>query len=255
MDYVKVIPCMDIKDGRVVKGVKFVDFKDAGDPVEAAAHYTAEGADELVFLDIAATPENRETLYGLLERTAKRTGIPLCVGGGIRSLGDFEKAFAAGANMVSINSAAVANPGLIGEASAKFGKGGVCVAIDAKRENGAFKVCVNAGANVTQLNAVEWAKEAERLGAGSILLTSFDADGTKDGYDIELTRAVADGVSIPVTASGGAGRLEHFYEAVARGGASAVLAASLFHFREVTVAQVKAYLKSKGIPVSGEGVV
>lgn len=255
MDFVKVIPCMDVKDGRVVKGIKFVDFKDAGDPAEAAAYYTAEGADELVFLDIAATPENRETLYGLLERTAKRTGVPLCVGGGIRSCGDFERALAAGASMASVNSAAVANPGLIEEASKKFGRDKVCVAIDAKRENGAFKVCVNAGLSVTQLDAVSWAREAEKLGAGSILLTSFDADGTKDGYDIELTKAVSSAVSVPVTASGGAGRLEHFYEAVASGGASAVLAASLFHFREVAIAQVKEYLKSKGIPVYEKGVI
>lgn len=251
MGYIKIIPCLDVKDGRVVKGVNFVDFKDAGDPAEVAEYYCKAGADELVFLDIAATTENRATMVDILKRTAERVNIPLSVGGGIRSVADFERVFAAGADKCSINSAAVNNPDLINEASGKFGKERVIVAIDAQRNNkGGYDVCINGGFYNTYMDAVEWAKEVEKRGAGEILLTSVDFDGTKKGYDIAMTKAISSAVSIPVTASGGAGTLEHIYEAVTEGGASAALAASLFHFRELEIMQVKQYLKDKGVNVN-----
>jgi len=250
MDTIKIVPCLDMKDGRVVKGVNFVDFKDAGDPAEIAEFYCAEGADELVFLDIAATVENRGTMLEVLRRTAEKVNIPLAVGGGIRTTSDCEAVFAAGASKASVNSAAIKRPELINEMSAAFGAERVIVAIDARRgADGAYRVCINGGLTVTDIDAIEWAREAEGRGAGEILLTSFDFDGTKKGYDIQMTRAVADAVNIPVTASGGAGALEHIYEAVTDGGAQAALVASLFHFRELTIKQVKEYLREKGIPV------
>ena len=250
MDTVKIVPCLDMKDGRVVKGVNFVNFQDAGDPAEIAEFYCNEGADELVFLDIAATVENRGMMLEVLRRTAKKVNIPLAVGGGIRSTADCEAVFAAGASKASVNSAAIKRPELINEMAAAFGSESVIVAIDARRgADGAYRVCINGGLTVTDVDAVEWAREAEGRGAGEILLTSFDFDGTKKGYDIQMTRAVADAVNIPVTASGGAGTLEHIYEAVTSGGAQAALVASLFHFRELTIAQVKEYLHKKGIPV------
>jgi len=250
METVKIVPCLDMKNGRVVKGVNFVDFKDAGDPAEIAAYYCAEGADELVFLDIAATVENRGMMLDVLRRTAAQVSIPLAVGGGIRSTADCEAVFEAGASKASVNSAAIKRPELINEMSATFGSERVIVAIDARRgEGGKYLVCINGGLTVTDIDAVEWAKEAEGRGAGEILLTSFDFDGTKKGYDIEMTRAVAEAVTIPVTASGGAGTLEHIYEAVTEGKAKAALVASLFHFRELTVKQVKEYLHNKGVSV------
>jgi len=250
MAAIKIVPCLDMKNGRVVKGVNFENFKDAGDPAEIAAFYCAEGADELVFLDIAATVENRGLMLDVLRRTAAKVNIPLAVGGGIRSTADCEAVFEAGASKASVNSAAIKRPELINEMTAAFGPERVIVAIDARRgDGGKYCVCINGGLTVTEIDAVEWAKEAESRGAGEILLTSFDFDGTKKGYDIEMTRAVADAVSIPVTASGGAGTLEHIYEAVTAGGAQAALVASLFHFRELTVGQVKDYLESKGIEV------
>ncbi|MCL2351171.1 MAG: imidazole glycerol phosphate synthase subunit HisF [Firmicutes bacterium] len=250
MKYSKIIPCLDIKDGRVVKGVKFTDLKDARDPAEAAGYYCASGADELVFLDIAATVENRGTLLDVLRRTAAKVTVPLAVGGGIRSAEDAKAVLGAGASKVAVNTAAVRRPALIAELAGEFGSERVVAAIDGMRgENGKFLVCVNGGGTATDADAAEWAAECERLGAGEILLTSFDADGTKAGYDIEMTRAVADAVKIPVTASGGAGTLEHIYEALTAGGAQNALVASLFHFNELTVRQVKEYLKSRGIAV------
>ncbi len=252
---VKVVPCLDIKDGRVVKGVKFVSLRDARDPVEAAAAYCKEGADELVFLDIAATIENRGTRIEWVRKVAETVTIPFAVGGGIRSTDDMSTLFDIGVDKVSINTAAVRDPQLIRSASEAFGKDKLVVAIDgAKNAPGSGKlrleVVVSGGTEATGLDLVEWARKVEDLGAGEILLTSKDADGTREGYDIEMTRAVTDAVGIPVTASGGAGTLEHLYQAVAEAGASAVLAASIFHFGEIPIPEVKAYLKEKGIPVS-----
>ncbi|MDR1696286.1 MAG: imidazole glycerol phosphate synthase subunit HisF [Endomicrobium sp.] len=249
MSYVKVIPCLDTNKGRVVKGTKFVNLRDAGDPVEIAERYNSEGADELVFLDITATNEDRNTTVELAKKTAEKVSMPFTVGGGIRTLEDIQKILDAGADKVSLNSAAVKNPEIIKQASGKFGSGRIVSAIDVKKISaGKWSVLINGGQTDTGVDAVEWAKKAESLGAGEILLTSMDRDGTKDGYDNELLKAVTDAVKIPVTASGGAGKLEHFYEACING-ASAVLAASLFHFREITVKEVKDYLKSKNIPV------
>jgi len=254
MKEIKVIPCLDVKGGRVVKGVKFVNLKDARDPVEAAKAYCQEGADELVFLDIMATVENRKTRLEWVKRVADVVTIPFAVGGGIRNIQDMEDLFKLGVSKVSINTAAVRHPDLVKEASQKFGKEKLVVAIDGKKNpphSGLprLEVVVSSGEESTGIDIVEWAKKVEKLGAGEILLTSKDADGTKAGYDLEMTKAVAEAVSIPVTASGGAGKLEHLYEAVAVAKAAAVLAASIFHFGEISIPEAKRYLKSKGIPV------
>lgn len=246
----RIIPCLDVKDGRVVKGVNFVNLKDAGDPVETAAAYDAEGADELVFLDITATSDGRDTVTDMVQRVASQVFIPFTVGGGIRSVEDFKKLLRAGADKISVNSAAVDRPDLIHEAAEKFGSQCVVVAIDArKREGGGWNVYKHGGRLDTGLDAIEWAKKAQRLGAGEILLTSMDGDGTKAGYDLALTRAVAEAVSIPVIASGGAGTRNHFYEALTEGGADAALAASLFHYKELTIREVKDYLAGRGVSV------
>ncbi len=245
----RIIPCLDVRDGRVVKGVNFVGIKDVGDPVECAAMYDKQGADEIVFLDITATHEGRGTIVDVVRRTAKQVFVPLTVGGGIRTVEDFREILRAGADKVSVNSSAVKNPNLIREAAGQFGSQCVVVAIDAKRIDGSFHVVVHGGRIDTGLDAVAWAKQAEALGAGELLLTSMDTDGTKNGFDLELLNAVTDVVNIPVIASGGCGRLEHFSEVFEKSGADAALAASLFHYRELTVGQVKAHLKEHGIPV------
>lgn len=254
MKEVKVIPCLDIKEGRVVKGVKFVDLRDARDPVEAAQAYCREGADELVFLDIFATVEDRKTRLEWVKRVCDVVTVPFAVGGGIGSLDDMRELFGIGVNKVSINTAAVKTPELIKEAAAEFGKGKLVVAIDGRKNPAGgslprLEVVVKSGNEGTGLDIVEWAKKVEDLGAGEILLTSKDADGTKEGYDLEMTAAVAEAVSIPVTASGGAGTLVHLYEAVVKGKASAVLCASVFHFGEISIPEAKNYLKDKGIAV------
>lgn len=246
----RIIPCLDIKDGRVVKGINFVSLRDAGDPVEVAAAYSAAGADEVVFLDITASNEQRETVTALAARVAEQLSIPFTVGGGIRTVEDVRAVLLAGADKVSVNSAAIDRPALIREAADKFGSQCVVLAIDAKRrEDGGFDVYKHGGRLNTGLDAVEWAKEAVALGAGEILLTSMDGDGTKAGYDLELTAAVAEAVSVPVIASGGAGTMEHFKEALTVGKADAALAASLFHYHEIDLADLKAYLKSEGVSV------
>jgi len=254
MKPVKVIPCLDVKDGRVVKGIKFVDLRDARDPVEAAACYSREGADELVFLDIAASVEGRPTNLEWVKKVAEVVTISFTVGGGIRNLEDMEALFNLGANKVSINTTAVKNPDLIKNASEKFGKEKIVVAIDGRKnpegeDSPRLEVLIKGGTLATGLDIVEWAKKVESLGAGEILLTSKDRDGTKEGYDIEMTKAVAEAVSIPVVASGGAGKLEHLYDAVTKAGAAAVLCASVFHFGEISIKEAKEYLKSKGISV------
>ncbi len=251
---VRIIPCLDVKDGRVVKGVKFVNLRDARDPVEAAEAYCQQGADELVFLDIMATVENRGTRLEWVKRVAEKVTMPFAVGGGIRGIEDMKDLFALGVNKVSINTAAVENPKLIEEASKEFGKQKLVVAIDGRKNpthSGLprLEVVVRSGNESTGMDIVDWAKRVEKLGAGEILLTSKDADGTREGYDLEMTKAVAEAVAIPVIASGGAGRLEHLYEAVVLGKASAVLAASIFHFGELSISQVKTYLQDKGISV------
>lgn len=246
----RVIPCLDFLNGRVVKGINFVELRDAGDPVEHASIYSQERADELVFLDITASHEGRDIVIDMVRRVADSIDIPFTVGGGLRSVEDMRKILLAGADKVSINSAPVRNPDLINEGAKRFGSQCVVVAIDVKREEDQnCQVYINGGRIPTGREAVAWAQEVEERGAGEILLTSMDRDGTKDGYDIPITRAVANAVSIPVIASGGAGKLEHFYEALTEGGASAALAASLFHFRELSVAQVKDYLAERGLPV------
>lgn len=245
----RIIPCLDVKDGRVVKGINFVGLKDVGDPVECAKVYNEQGADEIVFLDITATNEQRDTIVDVVKKTAKEVFVPLTVGGGIRTIEDFRKLLRAGADKISVNSAAVDNPDLVREAADIFGSQCVVVAIDAKRVDGNFHVVVNGGRVDTGIDALEWAKKVQKLGAGEILLTSMDTDGTKNGFDIELLNAVIDVVSIPVIASGGCGKLEHFSEVFEQSGADAALAASLFHYRELTVSQVKEHLKEKGIPV------
>lgn len=255
MSIVKVIPCLDVKEGRVVKGVKFENLVDARDIVEAAKAYEEQGADEIVILDIAATVENRNTRLEWVKKLADAISVPFAVGGGIRSTDDMQALFDLGAAKASINTAAVKNPGLIEEAAKRFGGSRLVVAIDGKKNEPGSKaprleVVVSGGYDATGMDVVEWARKVERLGAGEILLTSKDADGTKDGYDIEMTKAVAEAVSIPVTASGGAGTLEHLYQGVAEGKASAVLAASIFHFGEISVAEAKRYLASKGIEVN-----
>lgn len=246
----RIIPCLDVKNGRVVKGVSFVDLRDAGDPVECAAAYDKAGADELVLLDITATHEERGTMIEIVERVAKTVFIPFTVGGGIRTTEDFKELLRAGADKISVNSAAVRNPELLNEAAEKFGSQCVVCAIDAKRrETGGWEVYLNGGRIPTGIDAVEWAKEAYARGAGEILLTSMDCDGQKNGYDIELTHAISTSVGIPVIASGGAGRKEHFYDAFTKGAADAVLAASLFHFNELPIPELKTYLREKGISV------
>jgi cyclase len=251
---VKIIPCLDVKDGRVVKGVKFVNLRDARDPVEAAQAYCREGADELVFLDIFATVQNRKTRLEWVKRVCEVVTIPFAVGGGIGSIEDMKALFELGVDKASINTAAVRKPELISEASREFGKEKLVVAIDGRKNPPGsglprLEVVVKSGEEPTGLDIVDWAKRVEESGAGEILLTSKDADGTKDGYDLEMTKAVAEAVAIPVTASGGAGKLEHLYEAVAIGKASAVLAASIFHFGEISIPQAKQYLKEKGVPI------
>lgn len=247
----RIIPCLDVNKGRVVKGVNFVNLRDAGDPVEIAKAYDEAGADEVVFLDITASNEQRDTVVSMVRDVAASVFIPFTVGGGIRTVDDFKKLLREGADKISVNSAAIDRPQLISEAAEKFGSQCVVVAIDAKRraDGSGWNIFKHGGRLDTGIDAVWWAKEAERLGAGEILLTSMDCDGTKAGYDIELTRAIADAVSIPVIASGGAGTMEHFMEALTDGGADAALAASLFHYKELEVREVKEYLRREGIPV------
>ena len=245
----RVIPCLDVHAGRVVKGVNFVDLQDAGDPVEAAAAYNQAGADELVFLDITASSDGRGIMQDVVSRTAEQVFIPLTVGGGIRTVDDFRRILSCGADKISINSTAIKTPELITEAALKFGSQCVVVAIDAKWNGEKYEVLLNGGRVNTGLDAIEWAAKAQKLGAGEILLTSMDADGTQAGYDIRLTKAVTDAVSIPVIASGGAGKLEHFAEAVTKADASAVLAASLFHYGQLTIDEVKKYMRAEGISV------
>ena len=246
----RIIPCLDVNNGRVVKGVNFVDLKDAGDPVEIAKAYDAAGADELVFLDITASCEERDTVVDMVRQVAANVFIPFTVGGGIRTVDDFKKLLREGADKISVNSAAIDRPELITEAAEKFGSQCVVVAIDAKRrEDGGWNIYKHGGRLDTGIDAIEWAEKVERLGAGEILLTSMDCDGTKAGYDLELTRLIAENVSIPVIASGGAGTKEHFYEALTEGKADAALAASLFHYKELEISQVKDYLADRGISV------
>lgn len=247
----RIIPCLDVNDGRVVKGVNFVNLRDAGDPVEIAAAYDKAGADELVFLDITASCDNRGTVVDMVRRVAETVFIPFTVGGGIRTVDDFKTILRAGADKVSVNSAAIDNPQLISEAAYKFGNQCVVVAIDAKRraDGSGFNIYKHGGRIDTGIDAVEWAVKANKLGAGEILLTSMDCDGTKAGFDIELTKAVSEAVSIPVIASGGAGSKEHFYDALTKGAADAALAASLFHYKELEISDLKDYLADKGISV------
>ena len=246
----RIIPCLDVKNGRVVKGVSFVNIVDAGDPVECAIQYDKQGADELVFLDITASSDSRNITIDMVEKVANSIFIPFTVGGGIRSVDDFNALLRAGADKVSVNSAAVHRPELISEAAYKFGSQCVVAAIDAKRKgDGTWEVYINGGRKPMGIDAVQWAVECERRGAGEILLTSMDEDGQKKGYDLALTRAVSERVGIPVIASGGAGALEHFYDAFTEGKADAVLAASLFHFGEIPIPELKKYLDEKGIPV------
>jgi cyclase len=250
----RIIPCLDVDRGRVVKGIRFVSLVDAGDPVEQGRRYDAEGADELTFLDITASSDKRAIVSELVRRVADEVFIPFTVGGGLNSIEDVRAVLRAGADKVSLNTSAVARPELITEGAETFGSQCMVVAVDARRRDprdpaAGWEVFTHGGRRAVGLDAVEWAARAERLGAGEILLTSMDKDGTRDGYDVELTRAVSDAVKIPVIASGGAGRLEHFYEALTAGGASAVLAASLFHFGEFTVGRVKEYLRGRGVVV------
>ena len=253
----RIIPCLDVKNGRVVKGVRFLKLKDAGDPVQAGRRYEEQGADELVFLDITASAEARDTRVALAARVAKEVFIPFTVGGGIKSIEEIRKILAAGADKISLNTAVVKNPRLITEAARRFGSQCVLVAIDAKRRKGlspkgtvpSWEVYIHGGRTPTGKDVVKWAREAQKRGAGEILLTSMDRDGTKDGYDLELTRAVSKAVRIPVIASGGVGNLKHLADGIRRGGADAVLAASIFHYGEFTVPQAKRYLKRHGIPV------
>ncbi len=246
----RIIPCLDVRDGRVVKGVNFVNIRDAGDPVELATWYSRQGADEIVFLDITATYEARKTVADVVARTVQQVFVPVTVGGGIRTLEDFRQLLRVGADKISVNSAAVKNPDLINQAAGRFGSQCVVLAIDARRRaDGSYEVVVAGGRTPTGIDAVEWAKEGQRRGAGEILLTSMDADGTKKGFDLEMTRAITQAVSIPVIASGGCGGLSHFSDVFEQADADAALAASLFHFGELTVPQVKEYLRSRSIPV------
>ena len=246
----RIIPCLDVRDGRVVKGVNFVNIRDAGDPVELAKYYSDQGADEIVFLDITATSDARDTVADVVERTAAQVFVPLTVGGGIRTVEDFQRLLRAGADKISVNSAAVARPELISEAAERFGSQCVVLAVDARsRGDGTWEVVVAGGRKPTGIDLIDWVKKGEALGAGEILLTSMDADGTKAGFDLAMTKAVTDAVSIPVIASGGCGSLAHFAEVFEETNCDAALAASLFHFRELTVPQVKDYLRERSIPV------
>ncbi|WP_163329025.1 imidazole glycerol phosphate synthase subunit HisF [Desulfurobacterium thermolithotrophum] len=245
----RIIPCLDVKEGRVVKGVNFVNLIDAGDPVENAKVYDEQGADELVFLDITASYEKRNIMIDVVKKTAEEVFMPLTVGGGVRTLEDIRNLLNAGADKVSINTAAIKNPDLIYEGAKLFGSQCIVVAIDAKRKGNSWEVYIHGGRTPTGIDAVEWAKKVVDLGAGEILLTSMDKDGTKSGYDIELTRAISEAVSVPVIASGGAGTKEHFYEGLVYGKADAVLAASVFHFKEISIPELKEYLKEKGVRV------
>jgi len=252
MNLVKIMPCLDMKEGRVVKGVRFVDLRDAGDPVANARFYEEEGADELAILDITATTESRKTRIKWVNDVLEVISIPLTVGGGISNLEDMSHLFNIGVSKVSINTAAVSNPELIRDASKSFGKEKIVVAIDGRRDvdaSSGFEVVVRGGTKGTGIDAVTWAEKCEALGAGELLLTSMDRDGTKDGYDLEFTRAISQAVSIPIIASGGAGKLQHLYEAVVEGGATTVLAASIFHFREISIREAKMFLRNKGINV------
>ncbi len=245
----RIIPCLDVKNGKVVKGVNFVNLKDMGTPPQLAEEYSKQGADEITFLDIAATLESRKTILELVAETAQRVFVPLTVGGGIRTPNDIRDALNAGADKASINSAAVQNPSMITESSERFGRQCVVVAIDAKRVGGDWEVVTHGGTKTTGLDAVQWAQKVEDLGAGEILVTSMDCDGVKNGYDIPLTAAISDAVDIPVIASGGCGTVEHIYEVFAHTNASAALAASIFHYGQYTVGEVKEYLRDKGVPV------
>lgn len=246
----RIIPCLDVKDARVVKGVNFVNLKDAGDPVECASIYSKEGADELVYLDITASVEKRQAMLDIVKKTAEQVFIPLTVGGGIRNIEDIRILLKSGADKVSLNTVAVENPDIIKEGSKQFGNQCIVVAIDAKRKaKGKWKVYTYGGRKPTGIDVVEWAKKVEKLGAGEILLTSMDCDGTKDGYDLDLTRTISEVVNIPVIASGGAGKMEHLYDALTKGKADAVLAASIFHYGQYSIKQTKQYLKEKGIAV------
>ena len=245
----RIIPCLDVKGGRVVKGIHFVNLRDAGDPVECGLRYSAEGADELVFLDITASSDRRNIVAEMVRRVADAINIPFTVGGGLRNADDIQEILRCGADKVSLNTAAVDSPELVQKAAERFGSQCIVIAIDARRENGGVKVYTQGGRVRTDRDAVEWAKAVADLGAGEILLTSMDADGTKNGYDLDLTRNVAEAVRIPVIASGGAGSLEHLYRGLTEAGASAVLAASIFHFREVTIAQAKSYLRERGVVI------
>ncbi|MCI9197721.1 MAG: imidazole glycerol phosphate synthase subunit HisF [Lachnospiraceae bacterium] len=247
----RIIPCLDVDKGRVVKGINFVDLRDAGDPVEVGRAYGQAGADELVFLDITASSDRRETVVDMVRKVAEQVFIPFTVGGGIRTVEDFRLLLREGADKISINSAAIDNPSLIHDAAMKFGSQCVVVAVDAKRrdDGSGWNIYKNGGRLDMGIDALKWVRKAESLGAGEILLTSMDCDGTKAGYDLSLTRAVADAVSIPVIASGGAGTLEHFYEALTMGGADAALAASLFHYKELEISEVKEYLAKRDVPV------
>ena len=247
----RIIPCLDVNNGRVVKGINFVNLRDAGDPVEIAAAYDKAGADEVVFLDITASSDNRNTVVDMVRKVAEKVFIPFTVGGGIRTVDDFKALLREGADKISINSSAINTPSLISDAADKFGSQCVVVAIDARRraDGSGWNVYKNGGRIDTGLDAIEWAVKANQLGAGEILLTSMDCDGTKDGYDIELTRLIADNVSVPVIASGGAGTKEHFYEALTEGKADAALAASLFHYKELEIMDLKNYLADKGVSV------
>ena len=245
----RIIPCLDVKNGRVVKGVNFIDLKDAGDPVEQAKFYDDSGADELCFLDITASHENRGTILGVVERTAEQCFIPLTVGGGIRSLEDIRSLLAAGADKISINTAAVKNPELVESAAKKFGSQCIVVALDARRTNNSYEIFTHGGRNQTGIDALDWAQQMESLGAGELLLTSMDRDGTQKGFDLELTQMIADAVQIPLIASGGVGKLQHLVEGVKVGHASAVLAASIFHFGTYSIEEAKSYMKSKGIAI------
>ena len=247
----RIIPCLDVREGRVVKGVNFVGLRDAGDPVELAKFYSQEGADEIVFLDITATSDNRDTIADVVRRTCREVFVPVTVGGGIRTVDDFREILRAGADKISINSSAVKNPDLVNAAAEKYGSQCVVVAIDAKKraDGSGWNIYKNGGRIDVGIDAVAWAKKAESLGAGEILLTSMDCDGTKAGYDIELTRTIAESVGIPVIASGGAGTREHFYDALTEGKADAALAASLFHYKELEIREVKEYLAGRNVPV------
>lgn len=253
MSTIKIMPCLDMKEGRVVKGIHFVDLKEAGDPVENAAFYEKEGADELAMLDIAATLENRKTRLEWVKNVSSVIEIPLTVGGGISTLEDIELVLKAGADKISMNSAAVRNPDLVSQASRSFGKEKITVAVDARRNKAmpsGFELVVSGGTKPVGKDAIAWAKQCQELGAGVILPTSMDGDGTRTGYDLEFTKAISDAVNLPVVASGGAGKLEHFYEAVVKGGAQILLAASVFHYRILSISQVKKYLQGKGLQVN-----